>query len=580
MKGFTLIETLIGIVLMLIIFLGIFGVYQLGFRVIGQSRARITAIALANQKMEFIRNLSYNDIGTDGGIPSGNISQTEVIVKNDVSYTVETNIGYVDDPFDDVAPADSLPNDYKKVKVKVSWGGQIGGETIFITDVAPKGLETSVGGGNLLIKVFNALGVGVGQANIHLVNSTTSPPIDVNYQTNNDGDYLVAGAPASVNSYEITITKDGYSADRTYSTAEVANPAKPHATVIEGSLTQVSFLIDLLSSFSIDTVSPYGIDGFSDSFLDQTKVSEFSDVFVGGGEVTLATTTATTTEYKFSGYLVSDAIFPSNLMLWNEFSWNDNEPLNTRINYQVFYATGTDWFLVPDIDLPGNSAGFDIAPVDLSALATTTYGTLKVKGSLSTGATSTTPVLYDWQVSWKTNESTPIGNVPFRLRGDKTIGTDLNDGPVYKYLQDHISDAGGHIDIPNLEWDLYTFSLDGQPTSLDLIDTSPSPQPVNLVPNFAMPVTLFLSAENSLLFKVKDADTSDDIFSANVRIYNVGLSYDETLNTDENGEVLFIPLESATYNFEVQAVGYQNSSGSVSVSGDEIKIINLTPGEL
>ena len=200
-KGFTLIESVIGIALMLIIFLGIFGVYQLGFKVISNSRARITAISLSNQKLEFARNLSYNDVGTMGGIPSGVILETEIISRNNINYTVKTTVIYIDDPFDGMAPVDSLPNDYKKVKVKTSWQSPFSGEIVLMTDVAPKGLETSVGGGNLLITIFNAFGISVPQADIHVVNNSINPPVDVYYQTNDEGQYLVAGAPASVASY-------------------------------------------------------------------------------------------------------------------------------------------------------------------------------------------------------------------------------------------------------------------------------------------------------------------------------------------------------------------------------------------
>jgi len=56
-KAFSLIEAIIGISLMLIVFLGIFGVFQLALKVVAQSKARVTAISIANQKIEDIRNM-------------------------------------------------------------------------------------------------------------------------------------------------------------------------------------------------------------------------------------------------------------------------------------------------------------------------------------------------------------------------------------------------------------------------------------------------------------------------------------------------------------------------------------------
>lgn len=576
-KGFSLIETIIGVALLLVAFLGIFGAYQLGLKVIGQSKARIIAIALANQKIESARNLSYENIGTVGGIPPGAILETEIIVRNNITFTVKTAVIYIDDSFDGLVPADALPNDYKRAKVKVSWGGLFGGDVVLITDITPKGLETTVGGGNLLITVFNASGLAVPQADIHLVNSSTTPPIDVNYQTNNEGKYLVAGAPADVANYKIIVSKSGYSSARTYGTEEIANPQKPHATVIEGELTQTSFSIDRLSSFSINTLSQFGLESFSDSFADQSKISEGSNIAVIGGKAILATTTG---GYLPSGYAVSTPIQPSDLMSWDKFSWNDDEPQNTEIKHQIFYATTTDWYLIPNSDLPGNSSGFASSPVDLSSLATTTYSNLKLKGIFSTNDASSTPELYDWQASWRTVTPAPIGDIQFHLQGNKIIGNDIDDQPVYKYSQNHTTDSSGNLTLSNMEWDAYNFTIDRVLTGLNLVGIDPSPQPVNLLPNANQVVKLYLSAENSLLAKVKDIETSGPIFSASVRLRNAGLGYDTTQYSDQKGETIFIPLQSGSYDYEVQAGGYQNAAGSVPVSADSSIIIYLTPGEI
>lgn len=578
-NGFTFIETLIGIALLVMVMLGLYGAFQLGLKVVVQSKARITATALANQKIEIARNLPYNQVGTVGGIPAGTIPETETITRNNIDYTIKTTIGYVDDPFDGLAPDDSLPNDYKRVRVKVSWPGFLSGEVILITDIAPKGLETTEGGGNLLISVFDASGIGIPQADIHIVNTSLDPPIDVSYQTNNQGQYLVAGAPTSTEGYEITVTKANYSTERTYGTEEVANPAKPHATVLEGQLTQISFSIDKLSSFSVETLSPWGSDNFSDSFLDQSKVSELSNLIVEGGQVNLATTSE---GYISAGYLFSVPIIPDNLASWDKFSWTDDQPAETQINYQVFYATNTDWWLVPETDLAGNSTGFESPPVDLSGLSITDYPKLKIKGNFSTNSTSTTPVLFDWTLSWITEEATPIGYVSFNLQGNKIIGTDADENPVVKYSADFTTDSTGHLNIPDLEWDAYDFIIEPA-ENLNLVSTDPVSDPpgqdISLLPDTHQPVSLFLEAENSLLVTVRNSETLESIFSAQVRLASLGLGYDQTQFTDEQGQTLFIPLEVGTYNLEVQADGYEDYSGTIGVSGDEIITIDLVPIE-
>ena len=252
-KGATFIDVLVGTALVLIIFLGIFGAYQLGLKVISQSKARITATALANQRIELIHNLAYDDIGTTGGIPYGTIPETETISRNSIDYTVKTTVVYVDDPFDGLAPADTLAHDYKRVKVKVSWQARFSGGVLLITDVAPKGVEEELAGGTLFVVVFDALGVGVAQADLHIVNNEVAPAVDAWYQTDFYGELVLAGAPIAEESYQITVSKTGYSQDRTYGEEELDAPAKPHASVYEGALTEIGFSIDKVSIFLLQT---------------------------------------------------------------------------------------------------------------------------------------------------------------------------------------------------------------------------------------------------------------------------------------------------------------------------------------
>lgn len=572
--GFTLIETLVGTSILLIVIIGLYGIFQLGLRVANQSKMRITATALANKGIESAKNLPYNEIGTIGGIPPGVISETEEVITNNATYTIKTTVNYIDDPFDGVAPADTVPNDYKKVKVKVSWEGFLGGDVALLTDIAPLGLETTEGGGSLFISVFGALGLGIGQADIHIVNTAVDPNINVSYQTNNDGEYLVAGAPSST-AYEITASKPGYSTHRTYGDNEVTTPEKPHGLVLEGKLTTISFSIDKVSSFRVRTRSPWGSESFTDSFPDDSQVAELSDTVIDMGQVGLATTTE---GYWANGYLISATIAPESLDEWNKLSWDDGKPVNTDIKYQLLYATNTNWELIPDSDLSDNFEGFDSSPADLSELSVETYPQIRIKGNLSTDSIVATPSLYSWDVSWKTTETTSIGNVSFNLRGNKIIGTDSEEEPVYKYSADLITNTGGQLTINDIEWDSYTFTIDPA-ENLDLVETDPVSDPIgediDLIPDTTQQVTLMLDAENELLVVVRNSETLEPIFNAQVRLYNNGLEYDEAQYTDEEGRTLFIPLEIETYNLEIQVNGYDSYSGTIYISEDELTIINL-----
>lgn len=564
-RAFTLIETLIVIGLMIIVFTGIYGAFQAAMKMSGQSKSQVVAIALANQKIEEIRNLSYNDVGTIGGIPSGNIPQIETTTTNNVDYTIKTTIIYIDDPFDGLTTStDSLPRDYKRVKVKVSWPGFWGGEVSLISDIAPKGIETEQGGGTLIIWALNASGQGIAQADIHLYNDQVSPKIDAYYQTNDSGFFVLAGVPTSTENYKTTIVKNGYSQERTYGKEEVVNPVKPHLSVFERQLTEVSFSIDKLSSFSIETRAR---ESFDDDFENYNKLSDYNNISISAGEVKLAEIAG----YATSGYLISQEVSPNGLINWDRIIWQDQESGATDIKYQVFYATDTIWNLVPEIDLPGNVAGFDESPIDISNLDISNYPKLKIKGNLSTSATSTTPVLFDWHLIYNTPL---IANVDFHLQGLKIIGTNAAEEPVYKYNKDHSSDFNGKLNLLELEWDSYLFSATTT-TNMDLVETIPSPQPINLLPATTTSVKLYFKAENSLLIEALDASTSDPIFGADVRVYNTGLGYDKSKPSNEQGQTYFIPLEQAVYDIEIIKTGYQTATTTANVFGKTFKTINL-----
>jgi hypothetical protein len=566
--SFTLIEVLVGTFLILIVFLGIFGAYQLGFKVIGLSKNKITATAILNGEIEKIRNLPYESVGVSGEFPNGILEKISYVTQNNIQYQIERRVDFVVDPADGIAsPDDDCPNDYKRAEIKVSWSGVLAGQISASTDIAPKNLaqECGTAGGILSVSVFDAQGIMVPSPLIEIKDPITDQTLKT--ATPLEGKHYFS-LPADT--YKIVVSKTNYSSERTYGTEEITTPENPHPIVLNGQLTETSFSIDKLSSFSVDTLSPWGQDFFSDSFLDSSKISESENINISEGKVTLA---KTGDQYQSPGYLISISISPQNLINWDKFSFSDFEPAGTQILYQILYFNGTDWNLIPDTDLPGNSLGFAVSPVDLSSLNPSTYSQLKIKGNLSTTDPNISPEIYHWQVSWINSQATPIQNVTFNLRGEKIIGKDQNENPVYKYSQNQTSNSSGHIDISNLEWDNYHFSVDPA-TGLDLVSTDPSPQPIGLAPNTNLAVKLYLDSQNSLLVTIKNSETLEPVFSASVRLSKTG--YDQTQYTNEKGQTYFIPLEIGDYSLEVQAAGYSPVSDSVSISGDMTKTINLT----
>ena len=569
-KGFTFIEVLIAASLMLIIFLGLVTGFQLGLEIVGLSRNKVTATAIVNQQIELIRNLPYTSVGVIGGHPDGVLEPVTTTILNNIEFTIENRVDFVINPIDGmIYPTDICPKDYKKAEVRVSWGGRFEGEVVLVTNIAPKNLleECDVAGGILSVSVFNAHGIMIPSPLIEIKDPTTKQV--QKFATPISGQHYFALPTAT---YKVVVSKSGYSMSRTHSIGEVAIPEKPHLMVLDGQITKASFSIDRVSTFLVETLTPWERGYFFDFFDDVTKISKSSNIVVSGGEVKLATDT---TGYFPSGYLKSTAISPINIIRWDKLVFNDLKSLNTDLKYQIYYYTpNIGWVLIPDIVLPGNLIGFDISPINLTGLDIATYSNLKLRANLSTQDLNISPSLKDWQVSWIVSEAIPIPNIAFHLQGNRIIGYDGAENPIHKYSQTHISDTQGHIEITNLKWDAYTFSIDPA-IGLHLVGTSPSPQPISLLPNIIQLITLYLDAGNCLLVTVKDKVTLEPIFDATVTLSNIALAYNETQHTNTIGKTYFIPLESAIYNLDISASGYLATSTAVLVSGETTKIIKL-----
>jgi type II secretory pathway pseudopilin PulG len=157
--GFTLVELIIALTLLLLISLAFIPMFVYITEASQSNKARLVALKLASSKIEEIRALPYDEVGTVGGNPQGVIPQTETKPIEGINYIIETQIGWVNDPSDDDAGGnDPLPYDYKSVKVKVTAPSSFTGEVVKTIDtlVAEEGEERVLPGGNIEVKVQRA----------------------------------------------------------------------------------------------------------------------------------------------------------------------------------------------------------------------------------------------------------------------------------------------------------------------------------------------------------------------------------------------------------------------------------------
>ena len=572
--GFTLIEVLIAISLIVIVFVGITAAYRLALRVVGMSKNKITATAIANSQIETIRNLPYASVGVRNAVlPDvlGNLDPVTTKTINNATYTITTSVKYVVDPTDGTGGSDQCNWDYKRADITVSWNDVSPGSLTLSTVVAPDNQVQELQscqnqpGGVLGVTVFNSSGIVVPSPLIQIYSRPGNAL--VSSATPSDGSYLF---PLSAGTYRISVSKNNYSSTRTYDTSEVANPNDPDLMVFNGQVTEKSLPIDLVSTFSVDGISPNGLGTFTDSFSDQSLLSQLSNAQVVSGSIKLSGP-----PYAASGYAISTDIAPSDLVNWNQLTFSGNKPAQTGLTFQILYFNGSSWVLVPNQYVSGNSSGLTTSPVQLSSIPAGTYTKLRLKANLSSSNNTVTSQVNSWEVTWTSSTGVPIPNVPLHLAGQKTIGQDSDGNDVYKYSQDFSTDGVGHADLTNLEWDSYTFSVGG--SSLVLTGTNPAPQPISLSPGTSIPVKLFMQAQNALLVTVQDSQSLSPLFSATVRLTNAGIGYDMTQNTDRKGQTYFAPLNSGTYTLNVQEPGYGDYSGSISVSGRSATVVNLTP---
>lgn len=255
-KGTSLLDTVFGTALLLIVFVGLYGAFQLTLELVQSSKSKTGALALASERMEYVRSLGYDDVGTVGGIPAGVLVEEETETLNGIEYARRTFVQYVDASQDGLGGSDSngITTDYKVVKVNIEWDFRGESRSFFlVTNIVPQGMETVSGGGTLRITVLNSLGSPVTSAQVNLVNNNVVPAVSLSTFTNTSGIVEFPGAP-SANSYEVTVSKTNYSGAQTYSVSVAnPNPSPGHLTVVETQTTSSSLSIDVVGNATIRT---------------------------------------------------------------------------------------------------------------------------------------------------------------------------------------------------------------------------------------------------------------------------------------------------------------------------------------
>jgi hypothetical protein len=202
-----------------------------------------------------IHNLTYREVATTDGWPQGDVPSEQVENIDNINYTIKTEVSYYDDPYDSTVPIDTLGSDYKKVKIEVTWDKfESGNPVILYTDISPRGAEEAEQpGGVLSVEVFDDNNNPVPGASINVVNNNLG--INFSDSTNVEGRRLFYSVTPDPNpNYSVNVSKAGFTSDYTSEiTAALPDPNKPHLSIYEGEISEVSLIIDLVSTLNILT---------------------------------------------------------------------------------------------------------------------------------------------------------------------------------------------------------------------------------------------------------------------------------------------------------------------------------------
>lgn len=305
-QGFTLIEALALLFIFSVVTLTFYEVFRLGTYQINEAKNRLGATALANEKMEIIRNFDYDAIGATSGTPTGNIPSVETVSVNTKTYTVRTNISYIDDPFDGTSAAstDSVANDYKRVGIAVSWGdGGVDQAVALVSFFAPQGIEALVSGGTLAMSALSSQGAAVSGATVRVVNNAISPTLDQSGVTGSDGIVSWPGMKASNQTYQLTVSKSGYYTAYTYPPYPTSSfyPVDVYGSVVDGTYNQKSIILDKVSQLTMRIKTPPGNDS-SGTIMPGVQFN-----LMGGRRIGNTTATPPVAVYDFSQDVTSGA---------------------------------------------------------------------------------------------------------------------------------------------------------------------------------------------------------------------------------------------------------------------------------
>jgi prepilin-type N-terminal cleavage/methylation domain-containing protein len=569
-QGFSLVEILIVAAIMLVVFGGLLISFRYSLELISHSRAKLTALTLTNDGMEYIRSLSYNAVGTVSGIPSGLIPQVSTTSLNGIVFTKRVLVEYIDDDGDGLGAADSngITTDYKQAKVTLEWTLRgVTKEVFLVTNIIPRSIETDVGGGTVRVNVFNDSTIPLPGADVRLVNTTLVPNIDVTRSADASGIALFGGAPAGAD-YEVFVSAPGYSRDQTYkATITMPNPVRLPIAVVEASVSTLNMFIDVLSSLSVTALATKVQNQITETFSDVSGIATSTNTSISGGRLELSGAPGS---YSLLGNAYLNESIPAPISGWDYILIEGNKNANTNVLVRFYTGSTSPYTLIPDSELAGNSAGFTIGAINISELDAVAFPSVSVGVTLTSNNSNETPRVDNLVVGY-IESATPFASRAITFTGTKTIGTRADTSAVYKTLVSTTTSGLGLVNLNNIEADAYIVEA----TGYDIAEVC-TPTGLTITPGSTVNIELLFTANTNNTLRVVVATAGGTpVIGAQVVLQQGGFSATEI--TGSCGQVFFGGLTAEPdYTVDISATGYttQNITG-VDISGDEVQNVTL-----
>lgn len=273
-QGFTLIELMLSLVVLLIIVIAFFNLYISVVHSSIVASREAEALTLATNQMEYYQTVPYQNLAVQNGPIVANSYLPASVDKtiNGHTYIIKTEIVYVDDAYNgcgsypslqleeeycrNYPPPQGAPNpgdaeDYKDIRVVVTDSSNLILAKLD-TQIAPPVSGVINNSGNIIVKVIDNNGNPIVGAKVHVVNSSVSPSVNAYETTDQNGIAVFYGMPPDRKfDYTVSASYSGYSSLSTIANFGNLVPVYPNQDLLQQNSDYVTLTLRPMGQYSL-----------------------------------------------------------------------------------------------------------------------------------------------------------------------------------------------------------------------------------------------------------------------------------------------------------------------------------------